>query len=101
MAPEAAGVQLNGHAARQRQLPDVERGALGADAARATRRPRPARPAHGRVVERATVPVQHHPLAARGADPHLRQARARGVVAVQLERQHLPEPRRTAASIAT
>ena len=77
------------HAVR-RQLADLEHGARGAD--------RPShsstssgRRAHGRVVERPLIAIQHD-SSPRPADAHLRQAGAGGVVALELQRQHLPEP---------
>ena len=72
MAAEAAGIEPELDTAGERQLPDVQHGPLG---------PGPVEPLvdlvrpsrlHGRVVERAPVSVQHHPVAAPDAYAHLR-----------------------------
>ena len=97
MAAESGAVEL--------ERDSVGEGELAHREGRA-RRSRPLEPrrhlvgpgrSHGGVVERPAVSVEHRALPAAEANPHLRQAGTAGVVAAELQREQLAEPRAAVA----
>lgn len=98
MAAEAARVEREGHARRQRQLAHLQPRPVGLGPVNPAPHVVARGPPHGRVVERPAVPVEHDPLALPDADADLPgHARSRGVDVGEVERQDLSEPGGTAS----
>ena len=96
VAAETGGVEGEWDAPRERELADIEGGALGPCALEPGAHLVGQRRAGERVVEGPAVALQDDALAAAEPDPHLRKPRAGGILAVHGEREDLAEAGRAA-----